>query len=412
MKRLFAMMLALTLVLGYIPVPSLAEETTETTVAPTEEMVTEPNSVTVTGISVAAMPTKTSYQTGDSLELTGGSISVAYSDGTSQTVAMTAEMVSGFNNTVACTQTLTVTHEGFEANFDVTVTAPIPSNESKVTESTEETNVTEPSVASYAVAASEKEVSWIDVTPPTKRQYVVNQDELDVSGGFIRIVYTDDTEETIPMTTDMVSGFDNTTVGTFWLSFYYHDYHPGGYRIAIVESEDQPLVIETEVDVGNSKTVYYQYDSIQLDGATLIITYSDGTIQNITITSEMIPSFRTNDTGWHSVPIQYEGETRDYFSYQVITAEMLSGSCGTNAFWEISDDGVLRISGSGEIETITPDWYVNIPWNDYRALIKAVIIEEGITAIGQQAFWRCKNLARVELPSGLEKIESQIAISS
>ena len=341
MKRLFAMMLALTLVLGYIPVPSLAEETTETTVAPTEEMVTEPNSVTVTGISVAAMPTKTSYQTGDSLELTGGSISVAYSDGTSQTVAMTAEMVSGFNNTVACTQTLTVTHEGFEANFDVTVTAPIPSNESKVTESTEETNVTEPSVASYAVAASEKEVSWIDVTPPTKRQYVVNQDELDVSGGFIRIVYTDDTEETIPMTTDMVSGFDNTTVGTFWLSFYYHDYHPGGYRIAIVESEDQPLVIETEVDVGNSKTVYYQYDSIQLDGATLIITYSDGTIQNITITSEMIPSFRTNDTGWHSVPIQYEGETRDYFSYQVITAEMLSGSCGTNAFWEFSDDGGL-----------------------------------------------------------------------
>ena len=155
MKRLFAMMLALTLVLGYIPVPSLAEETTETTVAPTEEMVTEPNSVTVTGISVAAMPTKTSYQTGDSLELTGGSISVAYSDGTSQTVAMTAEMVSGFNNTVACTQTLTVTHEGFEANFDVTVTAPIPSNESKVTESTEESNVSEPSVASYAVAASE-----------------------------------------------------------------------------------------------------------------------------------------------------------------------------------------------------------------------------------------------------------------
>ena len=127
MKRLFAMMLALTLVLGYIPVPSLAEETTETTVAPTEEMVTEPNSVTVTGISVAAMPTKTSYQTGDSLELTGGSISVAYSDGTSQTVAMTAEMVSGFNNTAAFTQTLTVSYEGFEAYFDVTVTAPAPS---------------------------------------------------------------------------------------------------------------------------------------------------------------------------------------------------------------------------------------------------------------------------------------------
>ena len=406
MKQILAMILAVTLVFGCVPVPAFAEETTETTAAaettaattaPTEETVTEPTPVTVTGISVAAYPAKTVYQTGETLDLTGGSVSVSYSDGTSQTVAMTVEMVSGFNNTAAFTQTLTVAYEGFEAYFDVSVTAPISSNETEVKENTEETNVTEPSASSYAVTASEKEVSWIDVTPPTKRQYVVNQDELDVSGGLIRIVYTDGTEEMIPMTIDMVSGFENTSVGTLWLSFYYNDYHPGGYWVAIVESEDQPLVIETEVDMGNSKTVYYQYESLQLDGANLVLLYSDGTKVNITITAEMIPSFNTDDTGWYGVPIQYEGDISGYYSYEVITTDMLSGSCGDNAYWEIFSDGILSITGSGEV--------ASTPWRSYEELINSIEVNSGITKLCSWAFSSCENVYEVSLPSTLEVIE-------
>ena len=126
MKRLFALLLVFALILGSFPMQAFAEETeptatteateptVETTVAteppvettaatevPTEEPVTEPIPVTVTGIAVAALPSKTVYQVGEPLDLTGGSVSVSYSDGTAQTVGMTAEMVSGFNNTAA-----------------------------------------------------------------------------------------------------------------------------------------------------------------------------------------------------------------------------------------------------------------------------------------------------------------------
>lgn len=407
MKRLFAMMLALTLVLGYIPVPSLAEETTETTVAPTEEMVTEPNSVTVTGISVAAMPTKTSYQTGDSLELTGGSISVAYSDGTSQTVAMTAEMVSGFNNTAAFTQTLTVSYEGFEAYFDVTVTAPAPSCETEPTATTEgTTNATEPSAVSRTVQVSEKEISGIELTTtPTKIQYVVNQDELDIDGGVITVHYTDGSTETVDLTAEMVTNFDNTYVHSYFLIIRIGEWGTG-YKIAIVESVDKPLVMDYSIDMGDSKTTYYQYESLELNGVTLTLEYSNGTIETVDVTSDMVTDFDTSTTGYHSFIINYNGESY-WQDYYVITSDMLSGTCGDNAFWEISESGVLTISGSGEVVTRSPEGWPDIPWEGRESLIKTIVIENGITTTGDAAFSNCYRLTSVNLPTTLKEIGSE-----
>ena len=413
MKQILAMILAVTLVFGCVPVPVFAEETAETTeatettaatTAPTEETVTEPTPVTITGISVAAYPAKTVYQTGESLDLTGGSVTVSYSDGTFQTVAMTAEMVSGFNNTAAFTQTLTVAYEGFEAYFDVTVTAPTPSGETEPPASTEETtNATEPSGVAYVIPAGEKEISWIELTTkPTKIQYVLNQDELDVTGGVITVYYTDGTEETVDITPDMVSGFDNSYVHTDYLSVKFFDYSTG-YYIAVVESLDKPIVMDWAIDMGNSKTTYYQYESLKLDGVTLTLEYSNGITGTINVTLDMVKDFDTSSTGYYSFGIQY-GDTTYWQGYNVITADMLSGNCGDNIYWNISDSGVLRITGSGKLETVAPEYYLDVPWIDYRSLIKTVIIEEGITSIGQQAFNYCKNLTTVSLPVGLVAI--------
>ena len=109
MKQILAMILALTLVFGCIPTPVLAEETTIQTQA------------SVTSIAMDALPVKTEYQIGDALDITGGSMSLSYSDGTIQTIELSADMVSGFNSTVACVQTLTVTYDGLTANFDIEV---------------------------------------------------------------------------------------------------------------------------------------------------------------------------------------------------------------------------------------------------------------------------------------------------
>ena len=74
-----------------------------------------------------------------------------------------------------------------------------------------------------------------------------------------------------------------------------------------------------------------------------------------------------------------------------------SGTCGENLTWTLDDEGTLTISGTGEMS----DSY---PWRSQRDQIKAVVIEEGVTTIGRDAFNGYTNLASVELPEGLTEI--------
>ena len=62
----------------------------------------------------------------------------------------------------------------------------------------------------------------------------------------------------------------------------------------------------------------------------------------------------------------------------------------------------LTISGTGEI----PDYDKSTaPWGDYDYDIKKVIINKGITSIGQQAFRYLYALESVSLPAGLTSIK-------
>jgi len=66
-----------------------------------------------------------------------------------------------------------------------------------------------------------------------------------------------------------------------------------------------------------------------------------------------------------------------------------SGNCGDNAVWSLSSDGVLTISGSGDMENyrypFKPGW---IELN-----VKSVVIENGITSIANNAFSGCSALS-------------------
>ena len=78
-----------------------------------------------------------------------------------------------------------------------------------------------------------------------------------------------------------------------------------------------------------------------------------------------------------------------------------SGTCGkdgNNLTWTLSG-GTLTISGTGEMA----DWttYPDIPWYSNRSSIKSVVIEDGVTSIGEDAFAYCTNLTSVSLPNSV-----------
>ena len=84
-----------------------------------------------------------------------------------------------------------------------------------------------------------------------------------------------------------------------------------------------------------------------------------------------------------------------------------SGTCGAqgdNLTWVLTDNGVLTISGSGKMASYT-DTSVS-PWYSHRTKITSVVIEDGVTSLGNYAFYACYKLASVSIPDGVTSIGS------
>ena len=83
-----------------------------------------------------------------------------------------------------------------------------------------------------------------------------------------------------------------------------------------------------------------------------------------------------------------------------------SGYCGANGrnlTWTYDEaTKTLTISGTGQMAS----YYYDIsPWSDFRASIKNIIIKDGVTSIGEAAFYWCKGLTSVTIPNSVTNIE-------
>ena len=75
--------------------------------------------------------------------------------------------------------------------------------------------------------------------------------------------------------------------------------------------------------------------------------------------------------------------------------------CGTNAYWKV-ENGTLTISGSGAIDNY--DSAAECPWADQRADITKIVVEDGITSIGNFAFYGMTNLTETSLADSITSI--------
>ena len=69
-----------------------------------------------------------------------------------------------------------------------------------------------------------------------------------------------------------------------------------------------------------------------------------------------------------------------------------AGSCGVNVSWRL-EDGVLTISGSGEMH----NYIDRAPWSDSRNEITGLVLEPGVTNLGDRAMQECENLQWVSI---------------
>lgn len=69
--------------------------------------------------------------------------------------------------------------------------------------------------------------------------------------------------------------------------------------------------------------------------------------------------------------------------------------------WKLDSDGVLTISGSGAMADYNAG---AAPWYSHYASITGVVIENGVTSIGNYAFYGCRNLIDINIPYGVSSI--------
>ena len=86
---------------------------------------------------------------------------------------------------------------------------------------------------------------------------------------------------------------------------------------------------------------------------------------------------------------------------KILTLIFLSVFClnaiNAEVTWKL-ENGTLTISGTGNMENYS---YRTAPWSNQRYVIHHVIIEQGITSIGDYSFQDCVDLFSVIIPNSV-----------
>ena len=278
-------------------------------------------------------PSKTQYNYGSKLDLSGGKILVKYTDGTTKNITMTADMITENDGS-------TVNMSPDETNFvdnKYSKTLKISYKEDEATKT-----------VNYPITIINDIKSITMHTTPTKTKYNVN-DALDVTNGEIKIIKASGIAEIKELTEEMVSGFDSSKENTALpLTVSYTENGITKTTTYNVSVEDQVTAIRINK---TPKTKYKYNENLDLSAGQLEIAKGSGTT-TIPITSNMVTGYDKTKLGDQELTVTYGGKTQ---KYTVNVKDYVTGiSITPNAITGTYNDEIEKLINDNDISyTVT-----------------------------------------------------------
>ena len=234
-------------------------------------------------------PTKTNYNHGEELDLTGGKIEVTTASGLSKEVPIEGSMITENGTTV----NMSPSKDDYGENTTVTKILTITYEEGGKKET-----------ASYPIIIV-NDVKSITMHQTPKTSYNVN-DLLDVTDGEILVTRAVGEPEAKEITKDMVTGFDSTKENTkLTLTVSYTE--NGVTKTTTYDVSVKDSVESISIKANPDKTEYNYGEDLDLIGATISVVKGSGTIE-IPVTEDMVSGYDKEKLGEQTIKVTYGGE--------------------------------------------------------------------------------------------------------
>ncbi len=235
-------------------------------------------------LTISKMPTKTIYNVGENLNLTGGVLKISYADGRVGTISMSSNAVtkSKFDSSTPGIKIIKLTYKGLSTNISLTV----KNNNQKVVKS-------------------------ISIAQIPNGTIVKKGTKLNLNGGTLRVTYSDGTSKVISMKSTGVttSYIDTSTSGTKIMTITYAG---KSTTLKIIVQSDK--VAELKVTKLPTKTVYNIGEKLDLSGGCIQANYDDNTGTAFSMISAGVSTrgFNSTTEGVKTIYITYGGKTASF----------------------------------------------------------------------------------------------------
>ena len=164
-----------------------------------------------------------------------------------------------------------------------------------------------------------------------------------------------------------------------------------------------------------------------LSMATGVFAAAESPSEIVTVVSDEKPTFSAGEST-RNMPYEIAGSAermsdtenkvsdrvtfKSFLAQGSVTALGTSGKCGDNVSWNFDvSSGKLTLSGSGKMTDYDIDKNSEPGWRSYAEQVKTVVIGNGITTIGDQAFAFCSSLQSVSISDTVTSIGAEAFVN-